>query len=51
MHVPGTKYSYEESIETLEGSPTNNVIVGSYRLRRAERWDNIPRVSSEVGEI
>ena len=25
--------------------------VGNYRLRRAERWKNIPRVSAEVGEI
>ena len=25
--------------------------VGNYRLRRAERWEYIPTVSSEVGEI
>ena len=25
--------------------------VGNYRLRRAERWEYMPTVSSEVGEI
>ena len=25
--------------------------VGNYRLRRAERWEYIPTVSSEVGKI
>ena len=33
-----------------EGSPTNNILDGNYRLRRAERWENIPTVSSDVGE-
>ena len=41
----------KEIKEIQEGSPTNNIIVGNHRLRRAERWENIPRVSSEVGEI
>ena len=41
----------KESKEIQERSPTANIIVGNYRLRRAERWENIPRVSSEVGEI
>ena len=30
---------------------TNNIPVGNYRLRGAEGLENIPRVSSEVGEI
>ena len=42
---------YEDSEEIQEGSPTNNIVVGNCRLRRAERWENIPRVFSEVGEI
>ena len=41
----------KEIKEIQEGSPTNNIIVGNHRLRRAERWENIPRVSSKVGEI
>ena len=32
-------------------SPTTNFLVGNYGLRRAERWGDIPRMSSEVGEI
>ena len=32
-------------------SPTNNFRVGNYGLRRAERWDNMPSMSSEVIEI
>ena len=32
-------------------SPTNNFIVGNYGPRRAERWDDMPSISSEVGEI
>ena len=43
--------SIQQSTEIQEGSPTINILVGNYRLRRAERWENIPRVSSEVGEI
>ena len=31
--------------------PTNNFLVGNYGLRRAERWDNMPSMPSEVGEI
>ena len=30
-----------------EGSVTNNIIVGHYRLRRGERWENVP-MSSEA---
>ena len=41
----------KKSKEFQEGSPTDNIIVGNFRLRRAERWENIPRVSSEVAEI
>ena len=43
-------YEYEESKEIPEGSPTKNIVVGncSYRLRRADRWENIPKVSSEA---
>ena len=41
----------KENKEVQEGSPPNNIIVGKYRLRMAERWENIPSVSSEVGEI
>ena len=32
-------------------SPTAYFLVGNYGLRRAERWDDIPSMSSEVGEI
>ena len=32
-------------------SPTDNFIVGNYGLRKAERWDDMPSMSSEVGEI
>ena len=32
-------------------SPTNNFLVCNYGLRRAERWDDMPSMSSEVGEI
>ena len=42
---------YEESKEIQEGSPTYDIIVGNYRLRRAERCENMPRVPSEVDEI
>ena len=31
--------------------PTNNFLVGNYGLRRAERWQDMPSMSSEVGEI
>ena len=41
----------KESNGIQEGSPTNITIVGNYRLKRVERWENISRVSSEVGEI
>ena len=49
-----TKKERQESKEVKEiqeGFPTIFVIVSHYRLRRAERWENIPRVSCEVGEI
>ena len=42
---------YEESKEIQEGSPTRNFIVGNNKLRTTERWENTPRMSSEVGEI
>ena len=29
----------------------NNVLVLNYRLRRAERWKDMPSMSSELGEI
>ena len=32
-------------------SPTTNFLVGNYGLRRDERWDDMPSMSSEVGEI
>ena len=41
----------KESKELREGSPTNNFPVGNYGLRRASRWDDMPSMSSEVGEI
>ena len=41
----------QESKEVQEGSPTNNILVGDYRVGRAERWEYIRRVSSEVGDI
>ena len=34
-----------------EGFPTNNFLVGNYGLRRDERWEDMPSMSSEVGEI
>ena len=40
-----------EGKEPREGSPTNDLLVGNYGLRRAERWDDMPSMSSEVGEI
>ena len=32
-------------------SPTTNFLVGNYGLRRAERWDDMPSMPSEAGEI
>ena len=32
-------------------SPTTNFLVGDYGLRMAERWDDMPSISSEVGEM
>ena len=49
-HVPGTKCTYEESKEIQEGSPTNNFLVGNYGLSRAERWEDMPSMSSEAGD-
>ena len=37
----------KESKELREGSQTN----GNYGLRRAEGWEDMPSMSSEVGEI
>ena len=31
-------------------SPTNNTIVGIYGLSRADRWEDMPSMSSEVGD-
>ena len=33
----------KESTEIQEGSPTNLILVGNCRLRKAERWENIHR--------
>ena len=41
----------KESKELREGSPRNHFLVGNYGLRRAERWEDTPSMSSEVGEI
>ena len=41
----------KESKELREGSPTNNFLVGTYGLRRAESWEDMPSMSSEVGKI
>ena len=41
----------KESKQVQEGAPTNNFLVGNYGLRRAERWKDMPSMSSEVGEI
>ena len=41
----------KKSKEFREDSPTNNIIVGNYGLRRAERWEGKPSLSPEVGEI
>ena len=36
----------QKSNEIQESFPTNNIIVGNYRLRRAERWEKIATISS-----
>ena len=44
----------KESEKLREGSfpqQLRNFLVGNYGLRRAERWDDMPTMSSEVGEI
>ena len=41
----------KESKELREGSSTNNFIGGNYGLRRAERWEDMTSMSSEVGKI
>ena len=41
----------KKSKELRGGSPTNSFLVGNYGLRRAERWDDMPSMSSEVGEV
>ena len=41
----------KEGKELREGSPTTNFLVGNYGLRRAERWEDTPSMSSEVGEV
>ena len=52
MHLSGTKYMYTKKAKTFRKVPQqSNILVGNYRLRRGERWENIPRVSSKVGEI
>ena len=47
-------YIYEEA-KKFRKVPRQTIVSSSainYRLRsRAERWENIPRVSSEVGEV
>ena len=37
--------------ELREVSPTNNFLVGNYGLRRAERSEDMPSMSSEVAKI
>ena len=39
--------------ELREGSfpPQKKILVGNYGLRKAERWDDMPSMSSEVGGI
>ena len=44
----------KESEKLREGSfpqQLRNFLVGNYGLRRAERWNDMPSMSSEVGEI
>ena len=41
----------QEGKELREGSPANNFPVGNYGLRRAERWEDTPSMSPEVGKI
>ena len=41
----------KESKEIQEASPTNSFLVGNYGQRRAERWKDMPSISSEVDEI
>ena len=45
------RHKKQKSKELREGSPTNNFLVGNYGLRRAERWEDMPSMSSEMGEI
>ena len=50
-HVPGAKCTEEESKEIQESSPTNDFLVGNYGLSRAEKWEDMPSMSSEVHDI
>ena len=53
-NVPSTiqnvYFAYEESKEIQEGSLTNNSLVGNYGLSRAERLEDLPSMSYEVGD-
>ena len=51
MYLVHKKCVYEESKEIQKGSPTHTFLVGKYGLRRTERWEGMPSMSSEVGEI
>ena len=45
------KQKEENKKKSRDRSRINHLPVGNYRLRRAERWEYIPTVSSEVIEI
>ena len=45
------RHKSKESKEVPESSPTNNFLVGNYGLRSAERWEDMPSMCTEVGEI
>ena len=51
MHVQFLRTYSKQRTESQKGSQQVIFLVGNYRLRRAERWENIPRVSSEIEEI
>ena len=40
-----------KDVHTSKYEACTYFLVGNYGLRRAERWDDMPSMSSEVGEI
>ena len=46
-----TKSKESKELRERSFSPTTNFLVGNYGLKRAESWDDMPSMFSEVGEI